>query len=92
MFTLRGSGVYTAETRRNYETDIALLLTFLWGRGKSWADAVERDLEDYEHWRRFAAGNPNRVGGRSGTGSWRRSPACTGGRPRTGTCCGPRWR
>jgi hypothetical protein len=54
---------YTAETRRNYVTDIVLLLTFLWGRGKSWADAVERDLEDYEHWRRFAAGNPNRVGG-----------------------------
>jgi site-specific recombinase XerD len=54
---------YTAETRRNYATDIALLLTFLWGRGSSWADAVERDLEDYEHWRRFAAGNPNRVGG-----------------------------
>jgi site-specific recombinase XerD len=51
------------ETRRNYATDIALLLTFLWGRGRSWADAVERDLEDYEHWRRFAAGNPNRVGG-----------------------------
>ena len=25
---------YTAETRRNYVTDIALLLTFLWGRGK----------------------------------------------------------
>jgi integrase len=54
---------YTAETRRNYVTDIVLLLTFLWGQGRSWADAVERDLEDYEHWRRFAAGNPNRVGG-----------------------------
>ncbi|MGH7736230.1 MAG: integrase, partial [Gemmatimonadales bacterium] len=54
---------YTAETRRNYATDIALLLTFLWGRGKGWTDAVERDLEDYEHWRRFAAGNPDRVGG-----------------------------
>jgi hypothetical protein len=54
---------YTAETRRNYVTDIALLLTFLWGVGKSWADAAERDLEDYEHWRRFAAGNPGRVGG-----------------------------
>jgi len=54
---------YTAETRRNYVTDIGLLLTFLWGRGKSWTDAVERDLEDYEHWRRFAAENPDRVGG-----------------------------
>ncbi len=54
---------YTAETRRNYATDIALLLTFLWARGKSWTDAVERDLEDYEHWRRFARENPARVGG-----------------------------
>jgi hypothetical protein len=56
---------YTAETRRNYTTDIALLLTFLWGRGKAWTDVVQRDLEDYEH--------------------WRRSPACTGGRPGTST-------
>ena len=54
---------YTAETRRNYATDIALLLRFLWGRGKSWTDAAERDLEDYEHWRRFAAENPDRIGG-----------------------------
>ena len=54
---------YTAETRRNYVTDIALLLTFLWGRGKWWTDAAERDLEDYEHWRRFAAENPAKVGG-----------------------------
>ena len=54
---------YTAETRRNYATDIALLLAFLWGRGKAWTDTVERDLEDYEHWRRFARENPDRVGG-----------------------------
>jgi site-specific recombinase XerD len=54
---------YTAETRRNYVTDIALLLTFLWGRGKAWTDAVQRDLEDYEHWRRFARENPDRIGG-----------------------------
>jgi len=54
---------YTAETRRNYATDIALLLTFLWGRGNAWTDAVQRDLEDYEHWRRFARENPDRVGG-----------------------------
>ncbi len=54
---------YTAETRRNYATDIALLLTFLWGRGKAWTEAVQRDLEDYEHWRRFTAGNPVRIGG-----------------------------
>jgi integrase len=54
---------YRAETRRNYATDIALLLTFLWSRGTAWTDAVERDLEDYEHWRRFAPENPERIGG-----------------------------
>ena len=54
---------YTAETKRNYATDIKLLLTFLWGRGKAWTDAAERDLEDYEHWRRFAAQNPDRIEG-----------------------------
>ncbi len=54
---------YTTETRRNYVTDISLLLTFLWGRGKDWQSASARDVEDYEHWRRFAEGNPGRVGG-----------------------------
>ncbi|MEV0299178.1 site-specific integrase [Nocardia sp. NPDC050710] len=54
---------YTAETRRNYATDIALLLTFLSRRGVRWTDAVARDLEDFEHWRRFAETNPGRIGG-----------------------------
>jgi site-specific recombinase XerD len=54
---------YRAETRRNYTRDIALLLTFLWGRDKAWTDAGQRDLEDYEHWRRFATENPARIGG-----------------------------
>lgn len=60
---LRSAGFrrYRAETRRNYVTDILLLLRFLWGRGKTWIDAVERDLEDYEDWRRFAPENPNRI-------------------------------
>lgn len=53
----------TASTKQSYATDIGLLLTFLWGRGKAWTDATGRDLEDYEHWRRFADGNPSRVGG-----------------------------
>jgi site-specific recombinase XerD len=66
---------YTAETKRNYVTDIALLLTFLWARGKSWTDAVERDLEDYEHWRRFARENPDRVGG----AKWERELAAFAG-------------
>lgn len=54
---------YTAETKRNYATDIGLLLTFLWGRDNAWIDAVERDLGDYEHWRRLAPGNPDRISG-----------------------------
>jgi integrase len=54
---------YRAETRRNYAQDIALLLTFLWSRDRSWTDAIDRDLEDYEHWRRFAPENPERIGG-----------------------------
>ena len=31
---------YRAETRRNYAQDIALLLTFLWDRGRAWVDAA----------------------------------------------------
>ncbi|MEU5548007.1 site-specific integrase [Streptomyces sioyaensis] len=54
---------YTAETKRNYATDIALLLTALWARGKTWLEATPKDLEDYEDWRRFATDNPVRVGG-----------------------------
>ncbi|MBA8924509.1 site-specific recombinase XerD [Kutzneria viridogrisea] len=54
---------YSTETRRNYATDIRLLLTFLSGRGRSWTEATQRDLEDYEHWRRSAERNPDRVGG-----------------------------
>jgi site-specific recombinase XerD len=49
---------YTSETKRNYATDIALLLSFLWSRGRAWTEATQRDLEDYEHWRRFAETNP----------------------------------
>lgn len=54
---------YTTETRRNYATDISLLLTFLWSQDKSWTAATVRDLEDYEHWRRFASTNPKRIAG-----------------------------
>jgi hypothetical protein len=54
---------YTTETRRNYATDISLFLTFLSGRGRGWTEATQRDLEDYEHWRRFADRNPHRIGG-----------------------------
>ncbi|MGW3690288.1 site-specific integrase [Streptomyces sp. NPDC005125] len=54
---------YTRETKRNYATDIALLLTALWDRGKTWTEATPRDLENYEDWRRFAPTNPDRISG-----------------------------
>jgi len=59
----RGFRMYTDETRRNYATDISLLLMYLWNRGRVWTEATQRDLEDYEHWRRFAEANPERIGG-----------------------------
>src|SRR5258706_3729458 len=36
---------------------------FLSPRGRRWSEAVARDLEDFEHWRRFAEANPGRIGG-----------------------------
>ncbi|MFD5463867.1 site-specific integrase [Kitasatospora sp. NPDC127059] len=54
---------YEGETKRNYATDVALLLTFLWGRGKSWLQTEGRDLNDYEFWRLSAPENPGQVGG-----------------------------
>ena len=54
---------YTTETRRNYATDITLFLNFLSGRDRRWTEAMQRDMEDYEHWRRFAGANPQRIGG-----------------------------
>jgi hypothetical protein len=54
---------FTAETKRNCATDIRLLLTFLWRRGRGWLETTTRDLEDLEHWRRFADANPERIGG-----------------------------
>ncbi|MGV9387412.1 site-specific integrase [Nonomuraea sp. NPDC003707] len=53
----------TAETRRNYATDIGLLLDFLWRRGRDWTEAREQDLEDFEHWRREEESNRRRIGG-----------------------------
>ncbi|MGW6941160.1 hypothetical protein ACWGF3_19470 [Streptomyces xanthophaeus] len=40
-----------------------MLLEFLWGRGRGWVEATARDLDDFEHWRRFAETNPERIGG-----------------------------
>ncbi|WP_370123752.1 site-specific integrase [Streptacidiphilus sp. MAP12-33] len=50
------------ETRRNYATDLTLLLTFLWSRERRWLDARSRDLEDFEDWRLRDPENPGRVG------------------------------
>ena len=59
------------ETKRNYATDIRLLLTFLSSRGVGWRAATERDLGDYRVWRCRAPQNPVRVGG----SKWNREAA-----------------
>lgn len=51
------------ESRRNYATDIRLLLTFLSSRGVRWWEASEQDLADYRDWRCSSPVNPQRVGG-----------------------------
>lgn len=51
------------ETKRNYATDIRLLLSFLSSRGVRWREASEQDLADYRAWRCTAVQNPERVGG-----------------------------
>lgn len=53
---------YEQETRRNYATDISLLLEFLSGRERHWMDAREKDLNDFRSWRLDAPANPARVG------------------------------
>lgn len=62
---------YERETRRNYATDISLLLAFLSARGRYWTDASEKDLKDFETWRLNASANPARVG----TSKWNRELA-----------------
>ncbi|KAB2588384.1 integrase [Streptomyces arboris] len=51
------------ETKRNYTDDYCLFFDFLWGRGKSWREAVADDLWDFEDWRTRSLRNPRRVGG-----------------------------
>ncbi|MCX4757843.1 site-specific integrase [Kitasatospora purpeofusca] len=53
---------YEQETKRNYATDISLLLAFLSRRGRHWTDAREKDLNDFRSWRLDAPANPDRVG------------------------------
>lgn len=59
------------ETKRNYATDIRLLLTFLSSRGVRWMAATEQDLVDYRAWRCRAPQNPVRIGG----SKWNREAA-----------------
>ncbi|WP_234327495.1 integrase [Streptomyces sp. NRRL WC-3742] len=51
------------ETKRNYATDIRILLDFLSARGVTWREASEQDLADFRDWRCRAAENPQRIGG-----------------------------
>ncbi|MEU4115840.1 integrase [Kitasatospora sp. NPDC028055] len=51
------------ETKRNYGTDIRLLLNFLSSRGVRWRVATEQDLLDYRDWRCDSPLNPKRIGG-----------------------------
>ncbi|MEU8712787.1 integrase [Streptomyces sp. NPDC048663] len=51
------------ETKRNYGTDIRLLLNFLSSRDVPWRQATEQDLTDYRVWRCEALQNPERIGG-----------------------------
>jgi site-specific recombinase XerD len=51
------------ESKRNYATDIRILLEFLSSRGVSWRKATEQDLADFRDWRCRAPENPQRIGG-----------------------------
>ncbi|MCX4490001.1 integrase [Streptomyces anulatus] len=51
------------ESKRNYATDIRILLEFLSSRGVPWKKATERDLADFRDWRCRAPENPQRIGG-----------------------------
>ncbi|MFD7749735.1 site-specific integrase [Streptomyces sp. NPDC059698] len=51
------------ESKRNYATDIRILLDFLSSRGVAWQQATEQDLVDFRDWRCRAVENPQRVGG-----------------------------
>lgn len=51
------------ETRRNYATDIRLLLSWLWQRGVPWRQATRADLRAYREFRCDSPKNPNRISG-----------------------------
>ncbi|MER7962808.1 integrase [Streptomyces ardesiacus] len=51
------------ESKRNYSTDIRLLLEFLSSRGVEWREATQQDLDDFRNWRCEAPQNPERISG-----------------------------
>ncbi|MEV7480411.1 integrase [Streptomyces halstedii] len=51
------------ESKRNYSTDIRLLLDFLSSRDVEWRKATQQDLDDFRDWRCEAPENPERIGG-----------------------------
>ncbi len=51
------------ESKRNYATDIRLLLTFLWRRSVRLREATRQDLKDFRGWRCDAPENPARISG-----------------------------
>ncbi|MFD6421397.1 site-specific integrase [Streptomyces sp. NPDC060198] len=59
------------ETKRNYATDIRILLTLLSSRGIDWRRASEQDLLNYRTWRCDAPQNPERMSG----SKWNREAA-----------------
>ncbi|MGW1158874.1 integrase [Streptomyces sp. NPDC002519] len=59
------------ESRRNYATDIRLLLSWLWRRGVHWRAATDADLRAYKEFRVDSPLNPQRVGG----AKWNREAA-----------------
>lgn len=59
------------ESKRNYATDIRILLTYLSSRGIYWRRASEQDLLNYRTWRCDAPQNPTRIGG----SKWNREAA-----------------
>ncbi|MFJ8510415.1 integrase [Streptomyces avermitilis] len=51
------------ESKRNYSTDIRLLLVFLSSRDVEWWEATQQDLDDFRDWRCEAQENPERISG-----------------------------
>ncbi|MER5887744.1 integrase [Streptomyces sp. NPDC001941] len=59
------------ESKRNYSTDIRLLLDFLSSRNVEWRRATQQDLDDFRDWRCDAPENPGRISG----AKWNREAA-----------------